>query len=70
MDPSQDEWKRIAEIMKRKKLFTFFDLAYQGFASGDPDADAWAVRYFVDQGLEMVCAQSFAKNFGLYSKRV
>jgi aspartate aminotransferase len=36
--------------------------------SGDPDADAWAVRYFVEQGLEMIVAQSFAKNFGLYSK--
>jgi aspartate aminotransferase, cytoplasmic len=48
-------------------LFTFFDIAYQGFASGDPDADGWAVRYFVAQGLEMLVAQSFAKNFGLYS---
>lgn len=29
-----------------------------------------AVRYFVERGLEMVCAQSFAKNFGLYDERV
>ncbi|KAI6191401.1 Aspartate aminotransferase [Aphelenchoides bicaudatus] len=70
MDPTQEQWKRICEIVKRKNLFTFFDIAYQGFASGDPDADAWAVRYFVDQGLEMVIAQSFAKNFGLYNERV
>uniref|UniRef100_A0AC34FER3 Aspartate aminotransferase n=1 Tax=Panagrolaimus sp. ES5 TaxID=591445 RepID=A0AC34FER3_9BILA len=53
-----------------KNHFTFFDIAYQGFASGDPDADAWAIRYFVEQGLEMVIAQSFAKNFGLYNERV
>ena len=33
------------------------------------DADAWAVRYFAEQGLEFVCAQSFAKNFGLYNQR-
>lgn len=69
MDPSQDEWKKIAEIVKAKKLFTFFDIAYQGFASGDPDLDAWAIRYFTEQGLEMVVAQSFAKNFGLYNER-
>ena len=47
----------------------FFDSAYQGFASGDLDKDAWAIRYFVSMGFEMFCAQSFSKNFGLYSKR-
>ncbi|CAD6189097.1 unnamed protein product [Caenorhabditis auriculariae] len=70
MDPTKEQWKKIAEVVKRKNLFTFFDIAYQGFASGDPDADAWAVRYFVEQGLEMVVSQSFAKNFGLYNERV
>ena len=44
------------------------DIAYQGFVSGDPDEDAWAVRYFVSQGFELIVGQSFAKNFGLYSK--
>ncbi|KJH53604.1 putative aminotransferase [Dictyocaulus viviparus] len=70
MDPSQEQWKRICEVVKRRNLFTFFDLAYQGFASGNPDADAWAVRYFVEQGLELMVAQSFAKNFGLYNERI
>lgn len=65
-DPSQDQWKQIADIMEHKRLFPFFDSAYQGFASGDPDKDAWAVRYFVERGFEILCAQSFAKNFGLY----
>jgi len=53
-----------------KKLFPFFDSAYQGFASGDPDRDAFAVRYFVSHGFEMFCAQSYAKNFGLYCERI
>jgi aspartate aminotransferase, cytoplasmic len=53
---------------QERKLFPFFDSAYQGFASGDLERDAWAVRYFDSRGFEMVCAQSFAKNFGLYSK--
>ena len=46
----------------------FFDSAYQGFASGCLDKDAWALRYFVSLGFEMFCAQSFSKNFGLYSE--
>ncbi|VDD92668.1 unnamed protein product [Enterobius vermicularis] len=70
IDPTHEQWQKIAEVMKRKKLFPFFDIAYQGFASGDPDSDAWAVRYFASQGFEMVVAQSFAKNFGLYNERI
>ncbi|ORY53787.1 PLP-dependent transferase [Rhizoclosmatium globosum] len=69
LDPTQEQWKEIAAIMKEKDHFPFFDCAYQGFASGDLDKDAWAVRYFVDQGFELLCAQSYAKNFGLYSER-
>ncbi|KAI8121299.1 hypothetical protein FF38_05902 [Lucilia cuprina] len=69
-DPTHEQWVQIADLMERKKLFPFFDSAYQGFASGDPDYDAWAVRYFVKRGFELFCAQSFAKNFGLYCERV
>lgn len=68
-DPTQEQWKEIAEIVRRKRLFPFFDSAYQGFASGDPDKDAWAVRYFVAEGFQLFCAQSYAKNFGLYGER-
>lgn len=56
--------------MQRRFLFPFFDSAYQGFASGDLERDAWAVRYFVSEGFELFCAQSFSKNFGLYNERV
>ncbi|KAM9326111.1 aspartate aminotransferase, cytoplasmic [Gastrophryne carolinensis] len=69
-DPTPDEWKQIADVMKRRSLFPFFDSAYQGFASGNLDKDAWAVRFFVSQGFELFCAQSFSKNFGLYNERV
>lgn len=70
VDPSQDEWKRIASVIREKNHLPFFDSAYQGFASGDLERDAWAVRYFIDQGFELFVAQSFAKNFGLYNERV
>ncbi|XP_063835828.1 aspartate aminotransferase, cytoplasmic [Ostrinia nubilalis] len=70
MDPTQEQWEKIADVMEERKLFPFFDSAYQGFASGDLDKDAWAVRYFVKRGFELICAQSYAKNFGLYNERV
>lgn len=70
VDPTQEQWKAIAEVIAAKKHYSFFDCAYQGFASGDLDRDAWAVRYFVDQGLPLLVCQSFAKNAGLYGERV
>jgi len=70
MDPTQEQWKQIAEIIREKKLFPFFDGAYQGFSSGDLVKDSWPVRYFVEQGFEIFAAQSFSKNFGLYNERV
>ena len=69
VDPTRDQWKKIAEVVRAKKHFPFFDCAYQGFASGDLENDAWAVRYFVSEGFELCVAQSFAKNFGLYGER-
>jgi aspartate aminotransferase len=56
--------------MKRRNHFPFFDIAYQGFASGDVEKDAWAVRYFAEQGFQMFVAHSFSKNMGLYGERV
>lgn len=69
-DPTKEQWVKLADIIEEKKLFPFFDSAYQGFASGDPVHDAFAVRYFVERGFELFCSQSFAKNFGLYNERV
>jgi len=69
IDPTQEQWKGIADLMEEKGHFPFFDCAYQGFASGNLDRDAWAVRYFVDRGFELFVCQSYAKNFGLYGER-
>ena len=69
VDPTRDQWKELAVLIRQKKHFPFFDCAYQGFASGSLENDAWAVRYFLEQGFEMCVAQSFAKNFGLYGER-
>ncbi|KAL2050525.1 hypothetical protein ABVK25_009194 [Lepraria finkii] len=69
VDPTRDQWKEIAKVMRARNHFPFFDTAYQGFASGDLENDAWAIRYFVDQGFELIIAESYAKNFGLYGER-
>jgi aspartate aminotransferase len=69
VDATKDQWKKIAEVIKSKKHFPFFDTAYQGFASGDLATDGWAIRYFIEQGFELCIAQSYAKNFGLYGER-
>lgn len=69
VDPTDAQWREIAEVIRSKKHFPFFDTAYQGFASGDLDRDAWSIRYFIEQGFELLVAQSFAKNFGLYGER-
>jgi aspartate aminotransferase len=70
VDPTPEQWMKIAEVAKKRNLYVFFDMAYQGFASGDINRDAHAVRYFVEQGHNICLAQSFAKNMGLYGERV
>ena len=68
-DPTKEEWKDIAEVMKKKKLFPLFDSAYQGFVSGDLKEDNYAIDLFTDMGFEMFIACSFSKNMGLYGER-
>merc|ERR1712127_664125 len=58
-----------ADVCKKNQLFPFFDTAYQGFTSGSLDEDAYGLRLFLNQGFEMVIAQSFAKIMGLYGER-
>lgn len=76
VDLSKTQWIEVSDLVQRKKLFTVFDSAYQGFATGDVDGDAWAVRHFVENVLAsethpgLCVAQSFSKNFGLYGERV
>ncbi|XP_051525336.1 putative aspartate aminotransferase, cytoplasmic 2 [Myxocyprinus asiaticus] len=69
-DLSQEEWKRVAEVMVKRQMFPVFLLPAQGLCSGSVEQDAWAVRYCVSLGLELLCAQSFSHNFGLYGEGV
>lgn len=70
VDPTPEQWEIIADVIIEKNHYAFLDCAYQGFASGDLDRDAQAVRYFVERGIPLLVCQSFAKNAGLYGERV
>ena len=61
VDPTPEQWKEMSAVIKEKKLLPYFDMAYQGFASGDVDRDAFALRQFIDDGHNVLLAQSFAK---------
>lgn len=69
VDPTQAQWDDIAKVCWRKGHLVIFDSAYQGFATGDLEADAWPVRRFVKSGVPLFVAQSYSKNFGLYAER-
>ncbi|XP_017097979.1 aspartate aminotransferase, mitochondrial isoform X2 [Drosophila bipectinata] len=69
VDPSPEQWKEISSVIKKQKLYPFIDMAYQGFATGDLDRDAQAVRIIEADCKDFILAQSFAKNMGLYGER-
>lgn len=48
VDPTEEQWKKIADVCKRNQLYPFFDTAYQGFTSGSMDKDAFGLRYFLE----------------------
>jgi len=70
VDPTEEQWKAIATVMQEKQLIPLMDSAYQGYASGSLDTDAFATRLFANMGFEMFMCQSFAKNLGLYGERI
>lgn len=69
VDPKPEQWKELSQLVKKRRLYAFFDMAYQGFASGDVDGDAFAVRQFLADGHQICLSQSYAKNMGLYGER-
>merc|ERR1712216_659100 len=70
VDPSKEQWSTIMDVCAKRKHICWFDSAYQGFATGDLEKDAYALRLFAAEGLPLFVSQSFAKNFGLYGERV
>jgi len=48
-DPTQEEWNQICDLVIRKGHLAGFDNAYQGFASGNLDTDAYSMRLFAQK---------------------
>ena len=67
-DLSQEQWRALLALVKRRQLVPFIDMAYQGLGES-LDADAFAIRLFCAELPEVLCAVSCSKNFGLYRER-
>jgi aspartate/tyrosine/aromatic aminotransferase len=68
-DLSLDQWREVSEIVARRGLVPFVDLAYQGLGNG-LEADAAGTRLVVEAAEQAIVAQSCDKNFGVYRERV
>lgn len=69
IDPTPDQWQRLADAIHDRGLLPFLDFAYQGFADGIED-DCVGLRALCRPGAELIVCSSFSKNFGLYCERV
>jgi aromatic-amino-acid transaminase len=69
VDPSPEQWREIAEVVKSHDLIPFLDIAYQGFGDG-LEEDAATVRLFVELGINCLISTSFSKSFSLYGERI
>jgi len=67
-DLTQLQWNELVNIVARRSLIPFLDMAYQGFGDGI-DADCYAVRAFADANIPFLISNSFSKTFSLYGER-
>jgi aromatic-amino-acid transaminase len=68
-DLAPAEWRELTEVLVRRRLLPFVDLAYQGFGDG-LDADAFGLRHVAAAVPELLIAVSFSKNLGIYRERL
>ncbi|MBU1391547.1 MAG: aspartate/tyrosine/aromatic aminotransferase [Gammaproteobacteria bacterium] len=69
IDLTLAQWERVAQLCADKKLVPLFDFAYQGFGAGIEE-DAAGLRLVASKVPELLVANSFSKNFGLYNERI
>lgn len=67
-DFSAAEWEELAEVIARRGLLPFIDLAYQGLGDGF-QADSAGARAVIARCGEGLVAYSCDKNFALYRER-
>jgi aspartate aminotransferase len=67
-DLSETQWRELCEVLKRRGLVPFLDIAYQGLGVGVAE-DAFGIRLLCAELPEAAVAMSCSKNFGLYRER-
>jgi len=67
-DLSPDQWRTLTELLGRRNLVPFLDLAYQGFGV-DLMEDVQGLRLMTEALPEALIAVSHSKNLGLYRER-
>ncbi len=68
-DLTSEQWTRVIEIVKSRRLVPILDMAYQGFADGLAQ-DGAVVKRFAEAMSGVFVASSFSKSFSLYGERV
>ncbi len=68
VDLTPAQWAAIGDVVAERKLMPLVDFAYQGFANGLTE-DAAGLRSLCRPGQELMIANSYSKNFGLYNER-
>ena len=69
VDPTTEQWRQLAGVIRQQRLLPLIDFAYQGFGRG-LDEDAAGLQAILNENDEAIVCNSFSKNFGLYSERV
>jgi Aspartate/tyrosine/aromatic aminotransferase len=69
IDPTPEQWQLISDLALKKGWLPLFDLAYQGLGQG-LEEDIFGLRLFANSQPELLIANSYSKNFGLYNERV
>jgi aromatic-amino-acid transaminase len=69
VDLTDSQWDQVIEVVGRRQLVPFLDLAYQGF-SRSIDEDGAVVRRFAATGRALLVSNSFSKSFSLYGERI
>ncbi|RXE47848.1 amino acid aminotransferase [Chromohalobacter israelensis] len=67
-DLSREQWQRVLEVVRERRLLPLVDFAYQGFGDG-LDADAYGPRLLAENLDEVMITSSCSKNFGVYRER-
>lgn len=68
IDLQLEHWKVLTEFVKAKGLLPLVDAAYQGFGDG-LEEDMAGLRHMAENVDNMLIANSFSKNFGIYRER-